>query len=57
MALSEQEKYSEAIKCYDQAIYIEPTYFNAWNNKGIYILNSRFGIKRIKVILRINVLL
>jgi tetratricopeptide (TPR) repeat protein len=32
--LSNQKKHEEAIKCYDQALQLDPEYINAWNNKG-----------------------
>ena len=33
--LYDQEKYEEAIKCYDKALRIDPKNTHAWNNKGI----------------------
>ncbi len=34
IALSQQEKYNEAIECFDKAIAADPDYKLAWYNKG-----------------------
>jgi Flp pilus assembly protein TadD len=32
------ERFNEAIKCYDQAIELDPNYTDALNNKGIIFI-------------------
>jgi tetratricopeptide (TPR) repeat protein len=34
VALYKQQNYTDAIKCYDEAIEIDPEYVLAWSNKG-----------------------
>jgi tetratricopeptide (TPR) repeat protein len=35
IALADQKKHNEAIKCCDKAIRLNPDYADAWNNKGL----------------------
>ncbi|MBW9221687.1 protein kinase [Methanothermococcus sp. SCGC AD-155-C09] len=39
VALYYQEKYNEAIECYDKALKIDPNYVDAWYNKGVALKN------------------
>ena len=39
ISLNNIGKYEESIKCYDEAIKLNPKNENAWNNKG-YSLNN-----------------
>ena len=39
-ALTNLNKYEEAIKAYDKAIEINPQYSMAWNNKGAVLYNK-----------------
>ena len=39
-ALYDQDKYEEAIICYDKAIEIEPEHYKAWHNKGLSLHNQ-----------------
>jgi Flp pilus assembly protein TadD len=39
LALVKQGKYDEAIKCYDEAIRLDPNPAGAWNNKGVALNN------------------
>jgi tetratricopeptide (TPR) repeat protein len=38
VALTQQDKYDEAVQAYDRAVEINPQYADAWNNKGIALL-------------------
>lgn len=40
-----QENWAEAIKCYDEAVKLDPNYAEAWNNKGnaLYEQGNRVG--------------
>jgi Flp pilus assembly protein TadD len=35
IALGNQGKYDEAIKCFNEAIRLDPKEVDAWNNKGV----------------------
>ncbi|RQW78346.1 MAG: tetratricopeptide repeat protein [Methanothrix sp.] len=35
IALGNQGKYNEAIKCFNEAIRLDPKEVDAWNNKGV----------------------
>jgi Flp pilus assembly protein TadD len=37
IVLGNQGKYNEAIKCFDEAIRLDPKDVDAWNNKGIVL--------------------
>ena len=43
IALGKQGKLEEAIKCFDEALKIEPEDVDAWHNKGIVLFNQRNG--------------
>lgn len=37
LALVKQDKYSEALECYDKAIALDPNLAIAWNDKGLIL--------------------
>ena len=37
----DQEKYEEAIECYDKAIQIEPEDIESWSDKGLSLFNLK----------------
>jgi len=38
IALGNQGKYNEAIKCFNEAIRLDPKEVDAWNNKGVALV-------------------
>lgn len=46
--LMEQEKYPEAIKAYESAVKLDPTFYDAWNHLAICYQNTGQGKKAIE---------
>ena len=52
MALSNLEKYNDAIACYDKAIEIDEIYANAWYNRAIYKNKMKYKAEEVLADLR-----